>query len=534
MHPYQQFVNEQSKGNPSLETLRRFLTDREKQRFRCRIGVLEFYNETSRPRYSEVSLEVLQNCIEDTVKEVDKAHIFTNPDEKTTDKDGLASSSAGRIIIVEDLNSDLINTLGIHLAIDPLFFASHLHTPEISLTSQAPAYAHLASRTRCSNFINLHYHRVISLLQAPKLPKKSLRLSNVQRKVVTLPFTQGHYPALAQHCCSVLEVSPTNGQWLGTCSLSMEHCVNCAKLIYAGLILTDPPISDRFRFKDAHESNAQQVHQPWSLLFGGYEDFLPPTIAKSPIRYQPPDRKALLEDLVYYWQREDVPIFDWRCQPSVSLAFFPLKIVAAEWNTYTLILRGSIREFEYRNRKGSSPLEQVDRLNSNLEILQTWRRRSLSSRQKLEGILRWIEVQEEERGINNYSSAVREDYQQITHRLDNGGKLLENMLPVMTSIIQIVDSRRSLAETVSVTRLTALAFIFAPMSFVATMFSMTENFGPGGSQFWIFFAVALPLTLIIYLIARPPRNGSLMLRAILRDAYQHIFKSQVNQKLDDV
>ena len=58
------------------------------------------------------------------------------------------------------------------------------------------------------------------------------------------------------------------------------------------------------------------------------------------------------------------------------------------------------------------------------------------------------------------------------------------MIPiVVASFIQLRESRRALWKTANVTRLTVLAIVFVPLSFIATIFSITEQFGPRGPKF---------------------------------------------------
>ncbi|MCJ1469185.1 hypothetical protein MMC07_007818 [Pseudocyphellaria aurata] len=55
-------------------------------------------------------------------------------------------------------------------------------------------------------------------------------------------------------------------------------------------------------------------------------------------------------------------------------------------------------------------------------------------------------------------------------------------------------AERSLREAKSVKTLTILGVVFIPLSFVAALFSMSDPYRPGGREFWMYFAAALPLT----------------------------------------
>ena len=146
----------------------------------------------------------------------------------------------------------------------------------------------------------------------------------------------------------------------------------------------------------------------------------------------------------------------------------------------------------------------MERLNTHLAELQAWRRRVLSSKQKIDGIVRTIDGFQGQR-TSNFEEVIslKEDWTYLSTSLSQYSKMLENMLPVLTSFAQIVDARRSFAETANISRLTILALVFVPLSFLASLFSMNTDYGPGGDLFWVYFVVAVPITVGVYFIARP-------------------------------
>lgn len=76
------------------------------------------------------------------------------------------------------------------------------------------------------------------------------------------------------------------------------------------------------------------------------------------------------------------------------------------------------------------------------------------------------------------------------------------MVPVVTSVLQIADTRRSLKEAANITRLTNLALLFVPLSFVASLLSM--NGGVTRHDLAIYFAIAIPLCVVVFFVARVP------------------------------
>lgn len=210
---------------------------------------------------------------------------------------------------------------------------------------------------------------------------------------------------------------------------------------------------------------------------------------------------GLLDDVIHYWQHY-VPSWLDRNDPTIqSLAYFPLRIVAAEWVKYTEVMYDCIKRFEYQG----SQLPKLDDLNTDLRELQSWRRRTLRSQQKCKAIIRKLKAfKSTDTEHDAAMSTLIDDYEAIDENIKVAGRTLENVLPVVTSLVQIIDARQSFAETANIRRLTILALAFVPLGFVASLFSMNPTNMPGSTHFWVYFAVAVPLTLLVFLIARPP------------------------------
>lgn len=211
-------------------------------------------------------------------------------------------------------------------------------------------------------------------------------------------------------------------------------------------------------------------------------------------------RRGMLDDVIEYWTTAVPECFDAE-DPSVqSLAYYPLKIVAAEWVKYIAIMQHCIKMYEYEG----SQLD-LDKFNMDLRELQGWRRRSMISQRKLRVVIHRLEGHSSSNPQHIASvKDVLADYTLINSDIEDAGRRLENMLPVVTSLVQIIDARQSFAETANISRLTILALIFVPLSFVSSLFSMNSENMPGSEYFWVYFAVAIPVTSVVFLIARPP------------------------------
>lgn len=284
-----------------------------------------------------------------------------------------------------------------------------------------------------------------------------------------------------------------------------------ANIVVPGLILVDPPIADNYLsvMKSKREpAPATTFHLESKLFLGGYEDFINPAFIHIEEKASPRSlsRHGLLEDLMYYWDLEEPKNFDPDTPTLLSLSYYPLKIIAAEWVNYLAVMNCHIKKYEYTIESLSAPLGGLEKLDSDLRSLQSWRRRSLASHQKISAVKYFIQLQTQKvRACTSEDSlSLLDDFTHIEKSLKGYSKRLENMLPVVTSLVQIIDSRRSMVETANVSRLTFLAFIFVPLSFTSSLFSMNSDVGPGGRYFWIYFVVSVPLTAVVFLLARPP------------------------------
>lgn len=260
----------------------------------------------------------------------------------------------------------------------------------------------------------------------------------------------------------------------------------------------------------------RKITLPARPFQGGFEDFLPDTFPNETDPNFGPWRRSLLEDLIFYWSNEQFHGFDINTPTLVSLAYYPLKVVAAEWMTYLEVLYHSTKEYEYDPSAISAPMEQLDVLYTDLFALQKWARRNMASFHKLRYVIQFLKHRNNDDRDTESITQLVEDYEHIASTMDIYNHRLEATVPIVTSLIQIIDSQRSLIETANVTRLTYLAFVFVPLTFVASLFSMNDNITSSAHSFWLYFAVAIPMCALVFLIARPPKRVFALLASQLR------------------
>lgn len=179
-------------------------------------------------------------------------------------------------------------------------------------------------------------------------------------------------------------------------------------------------------------------------------------------------------------------------------------MIAAEWITYLELLYHNLKPYEYCRSKGQLAIEQIALLNADIYALQQWIRRCMASAHKIRYVIDFLEQRVIKEQDMKCSALLLEDYKHIGFSIDTYSHRLEGLMSIATSLIQTVDSRRWLTETISISRLSYLALSFIPLTFVSSLFSMNDNIAPGGRLFGLYFAVSIPLCIIVALIVHPP------------------------------
>ncbi|OKL56432.1 hypothetical protein UA08_08184 [Talaromyces atroroseus] len=491
MHHYESYVAAQSQNNPCFANIQRFLAESTPERDTCRIASFDFV-------CNDAGSADLRYCL-------------LQPEDLVSAVCPLEDGLKGRILVVEDLSRDVVNTLGSTLEIDPLFFALHIHAPYRAISAQTPNLAMLPSRIRRQNYVSVQYHRPLELPPQFGPERKLVRATNVCRKVAVLPPTRNTCIGLVQHCCSIYFCEKTENRAYWLC-----------------LILADPPIShNRLLISENENDRKSGVNLSIDIkhFLRGYEDFLSPVpVNPRMAAMQTLSREGLLGDLLYFWTRELPANLDLDNPTLLSLSVYPLKIVAAEWNNYLAVMSYHIKKYEYLIQGQQVDTQDLDKLNIDLDSLQTWRRRSLASQQKIAAIKLFLEHQAKNRD-KEYSEDIEDlsvDFTSIERNLNRYSELLESMLPIVMSLFQVSDSRRSFLEAANVSRLTFLAFVFVPLSFTSSLFSMNSDIAPGGRNFWIYIVVAILISAIVFLLARLPANSFRWIMTRFRDPRQGI------------
>ncbi|KAK6958361.1 hypothetical protein Daesc_001160 [Daldinia eschscholtzii] len=473
---YFDYVKHLSRNQPDLKPLFEFLTGycpRSKvEEVECHVAGLEFRSDET-TSYSRIDNREL-----------------TSITTRFIAKDA-SSNTAGLCLLIEDIGPSVMETLGEILDIDPYFFCGHIERRFVDVEKDPPSslMTSIPSRVGSQNFANLHYQRPIDLGELGSYPNipHDLRLhGSSTRPRRALPELFGRYVGLIRSCFSIFYKRLDDDRWI--CLMLMDS------------ISTD--VIGHISTKDGEQQASFRTRQvPYRNRRGSisgmpkFSEFrkAPSSSAMRPVSMM--DEVArLLQDCAGASKRP----------PSAYNLFFlssgPIKLIIDEWLTYSLIMSRYIKVYEYSTQSVQGRLRNFE--SEDVVDLYRWRRRSQHSLHKLQ-VLKWFV----ESSINlskrchEHIAPVEEgedltrDINYIIAQIEQNGNALEAMIPIMASIIQLLDSRRSVVEAIYVKRLTYIAIVFLPLSFVATLFSMSDNFSIAGTGVWIYVATAVPLLL---------------------------------------
>ena len=254
--------------------------------------------------------------------------------------------------------------------------------------------------------------------------------------------------------------------------------------LHLGILLIDPTISEGFP------------------IWGGYRNLQDcPSMTANPVPQGPP-RTSAFEDVVHWTSSlasEEIANID--RDPRV-LFKNTLLIVCSEW--YTLVKYATTRltqlEWELENPKLQ---DYVGGLEVTINKLHSWRRRFPIFRTLISEVLEKAIKRDHFLSYpENHLSDLKRDFEIVLSDIEMLQTRADRIMAVVTATMSIEESQKANDQNRSLARLTWLAVTFVPLSFVSSMFSMNGDLASLGKSFWIFFAVAVPLTATVLLVTR--------------------------------
>lgn len=190
-----------------------------------------------------------------------------------------------------------------------------------------------------------------------------------------------------------------------------------------------------------------------------------------------------------------------------AMMFRMAQIICSDWNILIRYIMARLGQIEWElERPDFRPNSEVG-VDASLRKLHTWRRRL--------PLYKTMVKDTEEKLFGELTSAsphtipkdclsqMKKDFEIVAAGLVELWDRTERIATVATAVTSIEESRRAMDQNRALGRLTYLAVIFAPLSFISSFFSMAPELGELTTTIWIYFVVAIPVSIIAFLLVEP-------------------------------
>ncbi|KAI0896791.1 hypothetical protein F4806DRAFT_496094 [Annulohypoxylon nitens] len=403
-----------------------------------------------------------------------------NPDDLAEHLDQPPDLGVTRLYIVEDLSRDVIEHLGTKLDIDPLFFREHINDytwynardpwvelPDLDVVSRSRPYFRLM-------YMQPRYFT--SRDSFDKARRQAGRFNVLRR----LDEDNEHESLFDDESATIALVRSKTSFWIRPASDTQPAI---------GVLLVDPSITEGLP------------------LWRGYRPFRnSPTLSnKTPFEVQP--RTSLFDDLIFWitqTSQEDIDAIEHN--PS-AMSFRILEVICAEWLTLSRYITSRLGQIEWEIEKPDlfqvkkPDLQDAINFNTSLKKLHTWRRRlPIYKSMVADTVAKIFPNDESSSDRKDCIADLRKDFQIVAGHFDDLLSRTERIATVATAVTAIEESRRAIEQNKTLGRLTYLAVIFAPLSFVSSFFSMSTDLAGLTQTIWVYFCVAVPISFFVYLL----------------------------------
>jgi hypothetical protein len=291
------------------------------------------------------------------------------------------------------------------------------------------------------------------------------------------------------------------------------------------VIVCDPPLTTVFT--GSCESHEQSV-EPNQAYDDGYEDFMNYIDQENHKLYVQPPRTSLFDDVVHYIDRcpsllsqpygldcnEHEKIVECMQNNSkrhcmgynrslLAHSFILKKIISAHYTQVYDFLIHQVSSMGSRGWSiGKKDMRSVDEFE---HVKQDWLRfRSAPIRRNLDLLFDafaipisssgrsrgWTDWQWDFHWLREKYHACSEEYQGLTGAI----AALSNLI---TSAKAVKESAKNAKAAERTEEIQSYAFVLVPLSLITSIFAMTADYAPGGTKFWIYWAVSIPITLLL-------------------------------------
>lgn len=229
-----------------------------------------------------------------------------------------------------------------------------------------------------------------------------------------------------------------------------------------------------------------------------------------------PSRTSILEDICFYWVHHAPSLNSMEDDPTVATIFLK-KIAAANWIHLADYFRASAHKFEHHFSLNESfdvfAIKTQERWWADLHL---WHRRCIQHCEDVHDILISLRISPNFfPGDTHNVMDSSEDFVYIYKQLKWTASRFEMLIQSATALNDIAGNKEAVAQNLRETErahqaskislqearkssvLTLLATVFVPLAVTAGIFSMSDDWAPGGDKFRYYWVITLPIVFLI-------------------------------------
>lgn len=405
-----------------------------------------------------------------------------------------------RLFVVEDLSRDMIELFGSKFNIDPHFFRSHVNDymwNTVASNKTEPIDLDVVSRQRTHfmlQYLRPRYYRSESqFVQATRDTGRFnvLRQLDSDRSRKYLMDGEGAAVCLMRAKLSLWfqRTSTTHRFPIGRSPTTSQSRTELTK---PGILLVDPTPS---------EGHA---------LWGGYTSFADWDSAAQSQPFVAPPRGTLFVDILYWIkQLRDNDLTEIVNDPT-AFAIPALKMMLSDWHYVVQYMTTQVAQTEWQIELPEMRANAKHLDEKIISKLYPWRRNMSLYRAMVVSAIHRLYPEEPlgQRPSQGHGTgsqcdlqSLRTDFQMILDSIDSIQAHITQLEAVASAMQSLDENRQAQKQDKNLSRLTYLATVFIPLSFVSGLLSMVPDVTQLRQTFWIFFVIAIPLTTIALVAA---------------------------------
>ncbi|CAN9191651.1 unnamed protein product [Alternaria alternata] len=439
-----------------------------------------------------------------------------------------------RLFILEDMEPDYVDALGHHLGVDPLVFSEQMNTWNFTDSWSIP-HRGLPSMSIPEQSFTLRYYELRTLLEPKSVDVLSLQTSFAVNRRGSLsdgtPDDLGWDavilvdPAFAA-TCAVPPAKPTkpdelkfNGLPINPSALkTLEECQ---------ILQAEKPFKSRsalWRAQDWGAPPALQGTPHWSWPYhNGCSTLAPLMFSEVGMRAKEANvgifqkRRNLtsaMDEMVFYWTKLATPdLIKKTNEKSSNSAFYLLKHVAQHWVNQLELMNTTIARAEWfsddyqakiddnlSKQKWKNDLLKINEIAKDINYMRRhlnhfWRAMYLN----LERLGVQLGSESVDRDASLALQGAQKDFLTIHTRMQPLRDRAEALNSVSNDLANLRAAFRGVSDGEFSLRLSLFASVVFPLTLLAGIFSMGDDFRPGKPQFYKLWAIGVPVCLVVAL-----------------------------------